>query len=152
MHECKRLYIEGDVRYSTLRAHKTSGAPSLSANTPHAEERRAPLILLVTRSALAADLGRACAEGSPHVAPVAPAAIKALAPEAHHLPKVVGQRVAARAGAVGLLARRGALAADLCLARAERVPHVASGASVAPVAAALVALAPPKWRHVWALR
>ena len=91
MHECKRLYIEGDVRYSTLRAHKTSGAPSLSANTPHAEERRAPLILLVTRDALAA---------------------------------------------------------DLWLARAERVPHVASGASVAPVAAALVALAPPKWRHV----
>ena len=91
MHECKRLYIEGDVRYSTLRAHKTSGAPSLSANTPHAEERRAPLILFVTRNALAA---------------------------------------------------------DLWLARAERVPHVASGASVAPVAAALVALAPPKWRHV----
>ena len=59
------------MRYSTLRAHKTSGAPSLSANTPHAEERRAPLILFVTRNALAADLGRACAEGLPHVALVA---------------------------------------------------------------------------------
>ena len=138
------------MRYSTLRAHKTSGAPSLSANTPHAEERRAPLILLVTRDALAAGLWLARAEGLPHVASGAPLAIEATALEATSPPQVVGERVAARAGAVGLLARRGALAADLRLASAERVPHVASGASAAPVAAALVAFALPKWRRVWA--
>ena len=88
------------------------GPCRLSANTPHAEERRAPLILLVTRDAFAADLWLARAEGLPHVAPGAPMAIEATALDATSPPQVVGERMAARARAVSLL---------VCVARVRMV-------------------------------